>query len=68
MDKDKLPTNDMANATPTRKMYSATEEEQPNIQVTPQTKKGDLAFLRSQGITSVNLGSRDRRRTGQRPR
>lgn len=51
MDPKKLPTKKMPNAAPERKIYSTGEVEEPKLQETPQTKKGDLAFLRSQGYS-----------------
>lgn len=56
MDPKKLPDHDMPNAEPARKMFSADEVEQPNLQETETSETGDLSMLRRKGVSDkLNL-------------
>lgn len=57
-----LPTTTMPDASPTRKIFKSNKLEQPKLQVTATSKKGNLAFLRAQGITSLNLANQRKSR------
>lgn len=56
MDPNKLPDHVMPDADPERKMFSADEVEQPNLQDTETSEEGDLSLLRSKGYSErLNL-------------
>lgn len=56
MDPKKLPDHLMEDAEPERKMFSADEVEQPNLQETETSETGDLSLLRSKGYSErLNL-------------
>jgi len=57
-----LPTKNMPNAAPTRKIYSTNDQQEPQVLKTPQHQSGTLAFARSKGITNATFAGQRKTR------